>query len=432
MDPRSGFTCPNLLEADTDRALIEAGRRLVVVADHSKWGVIGISSIARLDQADVLITDAGIGPEARVDPGRRGPRAASSSSRPPSTQVRGRSRRMPTDASRRAGRLARRSPAWPASPHRRYNPLIDEWVLVSAGRTRRPWLGAEEPDAGADRPGVRPGLLPLPGQRPGERRRQPGLRRDVRLHQRLRGAAAGHRRSATFDDGLLRAEGERGLVPGRLLLAAPRPDPRARWRPTPSGASSTCGPSRPPSSAPSTAGSRSSRTGARRWAPRTRIRTARSGPARRCPGDGAREDAAQRAHLAATGQPAAARLRRPGVRRAAGRRRDRRVAGRSCRSGRPGRSRRCSCPKRPAARLTDLDDAARDDLAVVLHELHRPLRRAVQAAVPVLDGLAPGAVRRRRRPTTGRSTPTSIRRCCAPTCASSWSATSCSPRPSAT
>ena len=54
-----GFTCPNLLEAETDRALIEAGRRLVVVADHTKWGVIGISSIARLDQADVLITDAG-------------------------------------------------------------------------------------------------------------------------------------------------------------------------------------------------------------------------------------------------------------------------------------------------------------------------------------------------------------------------------------
>ena len=66
MDPHSGFTCPNLLEADTDRALIEAGRRLVVVADHSKWGVIGISSIARLDQADVLITDAGLDPDARA------------------------------------------------------------------------------------------------------------------------------------------------------------------------------------------------------------------------------------------------------------------------------------------------------------------------------------------------------------------------------
>jgi DeoR/GlpR family transcriptional regulator of sugar metabolism len=66
MDPHSGFTCPNLLEADTDRALIEAGRRLVVVADHSKWGVIGISSIARLDQVDVLITDAGLDMDARL------------------------------------------------------------------------------------------------------------------------------------------------------------------------------------------------------------------------------------------------------------------------------------------------------------------------------------------------------------------------------
>lgn len=66
MDPHSGFTCPNLNEAETDRALIDAGRRLVIVADHTKWGVIGISSVARLDQADVLITDAGLDPEART------------------------------------------------------------------------------------------------------------------------------------------------------------------------------------------------------------------------------------------------------------------------------------------------------------------------------------------------------------------------------
>jgi DeoR/GlpR family transcriptional regulator of sugar metabolism len=65
MDPHSGFTCPNLLEADTDRALIDSGRRLVVVADHTKWGVIGISSIAGLDQTDVLITDSGLGEESR-------------------------------------------------------------------------------------------------------------------------------------------------------------------------------------------------------------------------------------------------------------------------------------------------------------------------------------------------------------------------------
>lgn len=65
MDPHSGFTCPNLLEADTDRALVESGRRLVVVADHTKWGVIGISSVARLDQTDVLVTDRGLDEAAR-------------------------------------------------------------------------------------------------------------------------------------------------------------------------------------------------------------------------------------------------------------------------------------------------------------------------------------------------------------------------------
>jgi len=65
MDPHSGFTTPNLLEAETDRALVEAGRRLVVVADHTKWGVIGIGSFARLDQVDVLFTDDGLTPDAR-------------------------------------------------------------------------------------------------------------------------------------------------------------------------------------------------------------------------------------------------------------------------------------------------------------------------------------------------------------------------------
>ena len=60
MEAQAGFTTPNLLEAETNRALIAAGRRLVVVADHTKWGVIGISSIARLDEAHTLITDTGL------------------------------------------------------------------------------------------------------------------------------------------------------------------------------------------------------------------------------------------------------------------------------------------------------------------------------------------------------------------------------------
>ncbi|MFL5778768.1 MAG: DeoR/GlpR family DNA-binding transcription regulator [Chloroflexota bacterium] len=66
MDRQSGFTSPNLLEAETDRALVEAGRRLVVVADHTKWGTVGLSSIARLDQAHVVISDSGLDADARA------------------------------------------------------------------------------------------------------------------------------------------------------------------------------------------------------------------------------------------------------------------------------------------------------------------------------------------------------------------------------
>lgn len=64
MDDASGFMTPNLQEAETNRALVDAGKRLVVVADHTKWGIIGISSIARLDEADIFITDADIDPGA--------------------------------------------------------------------------------------------------------------------------------------------------------------------------------------------------------------------------------------------------------------------------------------------------------------------------------------------------------------------------------
>ncbi|HEX6934894.1 MAG TPA: DeoR/GlpR family DNA-binding transcription regulator [Actinomycetes bacterium] len=64
MDERTGFSSPNLLEAETSRALADAGRRLVVVADHTKWGVVGISTIAELEDADVVVTDAGLHPDA--------------------------------------------------------------------------------------------------------------------------------------------------------------------------------------------------------------------------------------------------------------------------------------------------------------------------------------------------------------------------------
>ncbi len=60
MTVETGFTTPNLNEAETNRALVDSGRRLVVVADHTKWGVVGISSIARLDEANTLVTDGNL------------------------------------------------------------------------------------------------------------------------------------------------------------------------------------------------------------------------------------------------------------------------------------------------------------------------------------------------------------------------------------
>jgi DeoR/GlpR family transcriptional regulator of sugar metabolism len=65
IDEVAGFTTPNLLEADTDRALVAAGRRLVVLADHTKWATVGLSTIAALEDADVVITDNALPAEAR-------------------------------------------------------------------------------------------------------------------------------------------------------------------------------------------------------------------------------------------------------------------------------------------------------------------------------------------------------------------------------
>ncbi|MEG3634889.1 DeoR/GlpR family DNA-binding transcription regulator [Micromonospora palythoicola] len=62
---RTGFTTPNLTEAETNRALVAAADRLVVLADHTKWQTVGISAIADLGTADVLVTDDRLTPQAR-------------------------------------------------------------------------------------------------------------------------------------------------------------------------------------------------------------------------------------------------------------------------------------------------------------------------------------------------------------------------------
>jgi DeoR/GlpR family transcriptional regulator of sugar metabolism len=66
MNSRAGFTTPNLMEAETNRAFVDATEHLVVLADHTKWGTTGLSSMATLDRAAVVITDRGLPTAARA------------------------------------------------------------------------------------------------------------------------------------------------------------------------------------------------------------------------------------------------------------------------------------------------------------------------------------------------------------------------------
>jgi DeoR/GlpR family transcriptional regulator of sugar metabolism len=65
IDPVAGLTTPNLAEAETNRSFVAAARRVVAVADHTKWGTVGLSTFASLAEIDTLVTDSGLPVEIR-------------------------------------------------------------------------------------------------------------------------------------------------------------------------------------------------------------------------------------------------------------------------------------------------------------------------------------------------------------------------------
>jgi DeoR/GlpR family transcriptional regulator of sugar metabolism len=73
MSEQAGFTTPNLVEAETNRAFVEAGQRLVILADHTKWGLRGLSTIVPLRDAHVVISDTGLDDNARETIRSHGP-----------------------------------------------------------------------------------------------------------------------------------------------------------------------------------------------------------------------------------------------------------------------------------------------------------------------------------------------------------------------
>jgi DeoR/GlpR family transcriptional regulator of sugar metabolism len=57
MSDTAGYTTPNLMEAETNRSFVAAAEDLVVLADHSKWNMIGLCAITPLGAAAMLVTD---------------------------------------------------------------------------------------------------------------------------------------------------------------------------------------------------------------------------------------------------------------------------------------------------------------------------------------------------------------------------------------
>ena len=251
-------------------------------------------------------------------------------------------------------------------PHRRYNPLTDEWVLVSAGRTRRPWLGAEEPEPEPAGLAYDPDCYLCPGNVRANGNANPPYA-ETYVFTNDFSALRADTSTAVVDDGLLRAEGERGLC--RVVCFSPRHD-------------LTLG--RMSSDAVRKVidlwAEETTRLGAQyRWVQVFENRGAAMGASNphphgqiwagtALPGDAAREDVAQRTHLASTGRRLLLEYadHESGGARVVVETGDWLVVVPFWAAW-PFET--LAVPKHPAERLSDLDDRARDDLATVLPDL---------------------------------------------------------------
>ena len=106
-------------------------------------------------------------------------------------------------------------------PHRRYNALIDEWLLVSAERTSRPWLGREEGPATTNRAQYDPSCYLCPGNTRANGKKNPAYESTFVFTNDF-AALRPDSVVASSEEGLLRVEPERGTC--QVLCFSPRHD----------------------------------------------------------------------------------------------------------------------------------------------------------------------------------------------------------------
>lgn len=103
-------------------------------------------------------------------------------------------------------------------PHRRYNILTDEWVLVSPHRNKRPWQGKVENVQTNTRPSFDPQCYLCPGNT-----RANGVKtmsyKDVYVFDNDFGALLPETEEGHYESGLLKAESEQGIC--RVLCFSP-------------------------------------------------------------------------------------------------------------------------------------------------------------------------------------------------------------------
>ncbi|MDQ3937606.1 MAG: UDP-glucose--hexose-1-phosphate uridylyltransferase [Chloroflexota bacterium] len=106
-------------------------------------------------------------------------------------------------------------------PHRRYDPLSDEWLLVSAGRTQRPWHGRRERASPERLPAYDPECYLCPGNVRASGERNP-VYSSTFVFTNDFAALRPDTSSERLEDGLLLAQGEQGTC--HVICFSPRHD----------------------------------------------------------------------------------------------------------------------------------------------------------------------------------------------------------------